>query len=199
MGNNKSLMDENMNRKIRILICDTVGKVAAVAFPESQRVASPIQCLSMAVSSVPDVIVIHFGRTSIQERMALVELAAALKRNRHTNESLVLALLKFKHRRLVEDLAGAAVDYLKIVGDAELGSEQLHDILKNLEPGDSPLQHLKVLCPFIHYSKIDSRHEMCVCGAYQDRMVLGGRRLRELCQTENHLHCEYYLNPRTAS
>jgi len=197
--NNTGLLDGRMERMPRILICDTVGKVAGVAFPDEQRVSSPIQCLSTALSSIPDFIVIHFGSASIQERTALVELAVALKQNCHTCESPVLALLKLKHRRLVEDLAGAGVNYLKIVGDVELSSKPLHDFLQNLGPGDSPLQHLRILCPFIHYSKTDSRHEMSVCGAYLDRMVLGGRRLRELCQTENHIHCEYYLNPRTTS
>ncbi|EPR44188.1 hypothetical protein dsmv_1138 [Desulfococcus multivorans DSM 2059] len=49
---------------------------------------------------------------------------------------------------------------------------------------------------FLHYNKIESRHELTVCGAYLDRMILGGHRLGEVCQTEKHLSCEYYLNPR---
>jgi hypothetical protein len=57
-------------------------------------------------------------------------------------------------------------------------------------------RYLAVLCPFLHYSRIDSQREMTVCGAYLDRLVLGGRWLREVCETEDHLHCEYFLNPR---
>jgi hypothetical protein len=30
-------------------------------------------------------------------------------------------------------------------------------------------------------------------------MVLGGKYLHEICQTEKHLQCEYFLNPRVRS
>jgi hypothetical protein len=76
-----------------------------------------------------------------------------------------------------------------------LESTQLQGIIEGLGPDDCLARHLAILCPFLYYREIDSQHEMTVCGAYLDRMVLGGRRLRELCQTEDHLHCEYFLNP----
>lgn len=199
MNKDQSQMVESMRRKLQFLICDTSGRVAEVASPDGKKVSSPIQCFNLAATSKPDLIVIHFGDTSIQERAALVELAGTLKQNRYTRKTPILALLTLKHRRLIEDLACAEIDYLKQLGAAKVDSKHIRDILQNLGSGDRPVRHLQVLCPFIHYRKIDSRHEMTVCGAYRDRMVLGGRRLREICQTENHHHCEYNLNPRTKS
>jgi hypothetical protein len=69
-------------------------------------------------------------------------------------------------------------------------------IIDELGPDDRLERHLPVLCSFLHYREIDAQHELTVCGAYRDRMVLGGFWLHEICETENHLHCEYYLNPR---
>ena len=40
----------------------------------------------------------------------------------------------------------------------------------------------------------DDQEELTVCGAYMNRMVLGGKRLHEVCETLNHLHCEYFIN-----
>ena len=60
-------------------------------------------------------------------------------------------------------------------------------------------RQLAALCAYLHYDIIDARREMKVCGAYLDRMVLGGLWLSEVCQTEGHLQCEYFLNPRLKS
>lgn len=75
----------------------------------------------------------------------------------------------------------------------------VHITTITLEPKDQVNLQLKRLCPYLHYSQIDSRNEMTVCGAYLDRMVLGGQRLHEICETQEHLQCEYSLNPRCSS
>lgn len=187
---------ETRSRDLKFLMCDTSGGIADSP-SEKEWVASPIQCLDKAVERKPKIIVVSFMRIAIRERDALVELSAALKRNSHTKLSTVLALLPSKHRKLIEDLKRAKVDWVQCIGDAKLDSSLVREIIENLGPGNRPNRHLETLCPFLHYNKIDSQHEMTVCGAYLDRMVLGGRRLHELCETEDHLHCEYYLNPRT--
>jgi hypothetical protein len=99
-----------------------------------------------------------------------------------------------------EALNHEGVDFVKyVVADTTLDSNKMRKIIDELGPNDRLERHLKVVCPFLHYNEIDSKHKMAVCGAYLDRMVLGGRRLHELCETEDHLHCEYYLNPRRKS
>jgi hypothetical protein len=183
---------------LRFLLCDTTGNVE-LSSPDGQWVSSPIQCLDKAVDRRPRIIVIRFGRMAIREREALVELSGVLKRNSHTRSCPVLALLHSKHRKLMEDLERAKVDHIRYVGDTRLDSIQVREIIEGLGPEDRLERHLEIVCPFLHYSKIDSQHEMAVCGAYLDRMVLGGRRLHELCETDDHLHCEYYLSPRPQS
>jgi hypothetical protein len=135
----------------------------------------------------------------IRERNTLVELSAALKRNSHTRKCPVLVLLHSRHRKLLEDLNRAGVDFAKYIEEIILDSNQMQKIIDGLGPDDRLERHLAVVCPFLHYSEIDSLNELTVCGAYLDRMVLGGRWLHEICETENHLHCEYYLNPRRKS
>jgi hypothetical protein len=118
-------------RYLKFLVCDTAGDVDDSP-SEEEWVASPIQFLDKAVERKPKVIVVSFIRISIRERGAFLKLSASQKRNSHTKQCAVLAILSSKHRKVIEEL---------------------------------------------------------------DRMVLGGRRLHELCETDDHLHCEYYQNP----
>jgi len=185
-------------RNLKFLVCDIAGGIADSPSKE-EWVASPIHCMDRAVEWKPKIILVSFMLISIREREALVELCAALKRNSHTKQCAVLALLCSKQRKLIEDLKRAKVDYVRYIGDARLDSSFVWEIIENLGPGDRLVRRLETLCPFLHYSQIDSQQEMTVCGAYLDRMVLGGRRLHELCETEVHPHCEYYQHPRRKS
>jgi len=162
-------------------------------------VSSPIQCLDKTVDEAPELIIICFGQISIKEREALVELCAALKRNRHTRHYPVVAMISGKQRILLESLNRAGVDFVRYIGEMTLDSMQLRKFIDNLGSDDRLERHLTALCPFLHYSEIDSRHELTMCGAYLDRMILGGRWLHDICETQSHLHCEYYLNPRIKS
>lgn len=181
------------------MLCDIGNNVDELSSSNEEWVSSAIQCLDRAVEWKPKVIVVSFGQISIQEREALVELSAALKRNSHTKQRTVLALLHSKHRKLIEDLERTKVDYVRHIGEIKLDSGLVREIVEDLGPEDRSESHLETLCHFLHYSKIDSHHEMTVCGAYLDRMVLGGRRLHELCETEDHFQCECYQHPRRKS
>lgn len=185
-----------MDGTLRFLLCDTTGNVGELSSPEYEWVPSPIQCLSRAVDAQPGITAVRIGRVPIREREALVELSAALKRNSHSRGCPVLVLLHSKHRRLIEDLNRVGVDFVKYIGEITLDSNTIRPIVEELGPDDRLERQLAVLCPFLHYRHIDSQHEMTVCGAYRDRMVLGGKRLHEICETRDHLACEYYLNPR---
>jgi hypothetical protein len=183
----------------RFLLCDTTGNVGEPSSSDEAYAVSPIQCLNKAVDLNPELIVVRFDDMRIRERESLVELCAALKHNRHTRNRSVLALLHSKHRKLIEDLNRAGVNFVKFIGQTYLDSNRMRKIIDALGPDDRVGRQLEIVCPFLHYSKIDSKHEMTVCGAYLDRLVLGGRRLQELCGTVDHLHCEYYQKPRGKS
>ena len=192
-------MDKHPAGSIGFLLCNTTGNVGELWSPEAEWVSSPIQCLEKAIDKKPGIIVIRFGKMPIREREALVELSAALKRNIHTQKCPVLALLHSKNRKLIEDLKQANVDYVRYIGNAELDSTRVRNIIDGLGTEDRLEKHLAILCPFLNYSKIDARHEITMCRAYLNRMVLGGHRRHDICETEVHFHCEYYLNPRLKS
>ncbi len=199
MGKDVASVDKRPVAPFRLLLCDTSGDVSESSAPDQEWIPTAIQCLDKAVEGKPEIIVVRVGRVPLAEREALLELCAVLKGNSHTRTCPILALLPSKHRKVLEDLWRVGVDFARFIGDAALDPLRIRDIIKELGPDDRLERHLAVLCPFLHYDVIDSEHEMTVCGAYLDRMVLGGRRLHEICETEDHLHCEYYLNPRLES
>jgi hypothetical protein len=185
-------------RNLLFLLCDPTGN-NDLSTPEEAWASSPIRCLDKAVDENPRIIVVRFAQVPVQERETLVELCAALKRNSHTRDYPVLALLRSRHRKLIEDLERAKLDYVCYVDDAGLESTRIREIIEGLGPENRAERQLARLCLYLHYDAIDARREIIVCGAYLDRMVLGGRWLHEVCETEKHLQCEYYLNPRNRS
>jgi hypothetical protein len=183
---------------LRYLLCDKSGPSESRS-AHGEMVRSPIQCLDKAVDERPGIIAVRFVELPIREREALVELCAALKRNSHTKKTPVTALLHAKHRKLMKDLERAGVDFVRFIGETDLSSTLMLEILDGLGPDDRIEGQLAVICPYLHYDPIDALHEMRVCGAYLDRMVLGGHWLHEVCETARHLQCEYFLHPRVKS
>ena len=191
--------DPGATSGLRLLLCDTTGKACGMSSSDEAWVSSPIQCFDKAVDMNPELIAVRFGQMPVGESGILVELITALKRNSHTRRRPVLALLHSKHRKLLEEIHLAGADFVRYVGETMLDPPRLNQIIDGLNPDDRLAAHLAVLCPFLHYNSMDSRHELIVCGAYLDRMVLGGDRLHQLCETEDHRQCEYFLNPRLNS
>ncbi|MFH1113512.1 MAG: hypothetical protein V1792_06290 [Pseudomonadota bacterium] len=191
-----STIEKEAHRDLRLLICDTACNVGETSSDDEEWISSPIRCLDRAVDSTPGIIAVRFGEVPIGKREALLELAFALKRNSHTRMHPVLALLDFKHRKLLEDLNRAGVEFAKYIGGITLESNRLRSIIDGLGPADYLAGVLETMCPFLHYNVIDSQQEMTVCGGYLDRLVLGGRWLHKTCETGDHVQCEHYLNPR---
>ncbi len=183
---------------LNLLWCDTACEVGLSASEEAWA-SSPVRCLAMAIEQRPRIIAVRFGNRSLRERAALVELCATIKRQRLTRASTVVALLGSRHRTLMESLQQAGVDYIRPVERLHPDSGGIRPILGGLGLEDRPQSLLAAMCPRLHYRPIDSRHELTVCGAYRDRMVLGGSRLRDLCHGANHRICEYFLDPRSAT
>lgn len=186
-------------RGVRLLFCDMTSSFGETSSPDEAWIHSPLQCLDKAVDGKPEIIVVRFGNISLQQREALLELCTILKRNSHTRNCIVIALLHSKHRTLLERLDRARVDYVRYVGESALESSFMAECTKELGPNDRLETHLFELCPFIHYSATDHEHEIPFCGAYLDRLVLGGHRLHQICHTADHHQCEYYRNPRSRS
>ena len=185
-------------KNLRYLLCDVSGRYE----PKLERkewVPSPTQCLDRAVEGKPGVIVVRFGPMPIQQRDALVDLCSVLKQNSRTRKPPLLALLHEKHRALIGDLKNAGVDFIKFIAEKPLTPFLMIKMIDRLSTEDRVDWHLTLLCPYLHYDALDACHEMTVCGAYLDRMVLGGKWLHKVCETEHHSTCKYFLNPRVKS
>jgi len=188
--------DVKTRKTLRYLLCDVSGRFE----PESEGeecVRSTTQCLDRAVEGSPGIIVVRFGPMLIQQRDALVKLCVALKGNTQTRKSPLLALFHEKHRGLIENLKRAGVDFVKFFAETHLTSSLMIQMIDGLSTDDRVERQLTMLCPYLHYDALDASREMTVCGAYLDRMVLGGEWLHEVCETEDHLSCKYFLNPRS--
>lgn len=179
----------------RYLLCDSSGEFELQS-EDGEMVRSPVLCMDRAVDGDPSIIAVRFPEMPIREREELVELCTVLKRNTRTRNRPLVALLPAKHRKLMEDLEQAAVDYVKFIGVTSVNSIALSEIAHALCQEDSVKRQLALMCPYLRYSPVDDRHEMSVCGGYLERMALGGRRLREVCETESHFRCEYFLGPK---
>jgi len=161
--------------------------------------SSPVVCLAKAIDDKPSIIVIHFPEGAIEEREVLVELCDVLKRTSPTRDKPLLALLPTRHRKLLEKLDQARVDYVKFITAMPLDLPHMTGMIESLGPGDLLKRQLERVCPFIHYSPIDTEREIIICGAYLDRLVLGSKCLHAICESETHLRCEYFRNPKVSS
>ncbi len=180
--------------EMRFLVCNISDDNPVPVSSNEKWVNSPVKCLDCAVEWEPQIIVISFINISIAEREALIELCAMLKRNSLTENCIVAALLSSRHRRVVSDLVFSKIDHISYLKMAKPDSTLMLEVIRTIKESDTPVRQLKMLCPFLKYISIDSRHEMTVCGAWHDRMVLGGKRLLDLCETENHMNCEYFFH-----
>ena len=183
----------------RFLLLDPDGADENFVSTEGERVGSRLSCLSRAMGEQPEIIVIRMGKGSLHMHEEIVELCTVLKRNSHTNSIPILVLLHSKHRKLLEKLNQAGVEVIKYCDDTPLNPEKTRRLIEKFQPEDLLPFQLERLCPFLNYEKIDTWREMTVCGAYLNRMVLGGQRLRDICHTTDHHHCIYFRHPRDES
>lgn len=185
----------------KILICEFDKRVEIVKHERVTVAANALSCLNEATIADYDLVVFDFlvGLNSLV-RSEIIELCRCLKSNPLTRETPLFASIDRWHRKLAEQMKEAGLDYMglrkysrKIV---PLYISELIHINKISVCIDSVISRL---CPFLNYEGIDESSELTVCGAWRNRMVLGGKRLQDLCETENHLHCDYFLNPVTES
>jgi hypothetical protein len=160
--------------------------------------SSPMGCLDMAVSKRYAGIIIYFSARKIRARDALIELCADLTTLALTRATPKCVSLDCRHRALFLKLQEAGIENVEIRLPAEVVDPW--KMWAGLMAHESSLRidlHVSRLCPFLRYRPISDQSELVTCGAYSNRMVLGGSRLREVCQAETYLSCGFYMNPRT--
>jgi hypothetical protein len=182
-----------------ILVCQFPQALALEGPTNDLTMArSPMACMDAAVTKKYAGILIYFAARKIKARDALVELCTDLNDIPITCSTRKCVSLLCCNRNLMVKLKKSGVEYVDIRLPTE--SADPWSMWERLNALESSLRidfHLSRLCPFLRYKPISDQNEMITCAAYRNRMVLGGRRLRDVCQSEAYLQCEFYLNPRT--
>lgn len=109
----------------------------------------------------------------------------------------LLCLLPSKHRKLLEHLQNAGVEYAMFhdLRDPNL-KNHVETLLVDSSEECKIERILSDICPHINHFPISEHKEILYCGAYRNRLVLGSYRLRHLCETSNHKICEYFKCPK---
>jgi len=197
-GSTKNNPGEGQRETDKYLILDLSGAAGRKCTGE-ERVFTTARCLERAAEGGMRIVVILFDNNSSTRRNNLVEFVSILKRNIKTAGLTVVAVLPSPHRVMIEALQRMGTDFVLILPNSATNSFCIGASLNKLSPQDRPESHLKEICPNLNYNAIDSQREIMLCGAYRNRMVLGGSRLHKTCETTAHLGCEYYLNPRPSA
>lgn len=163
--------------------------------PDENRVSNPLICLDRAGRGNGNIVVVNFCDIAAGQYTSFVEFISIMK-NGPASDHPIVALLRLRHRVLLDALATAGADFALMLGERAPDSQYLQNALRTLGPEDRIEHHLNHICPHINYSMIDSRLELVLCGAYLNRMVLGESRVHATCATKAYRSCEYYLNPR---
>lgn len=162
---------------------------------ETQIVQTPMECFSRAVSGRTELIAIVFSARNRSARHGVLELCRCLKHNPLTREIPVVVLMETVHREMMVKLQETGVTLFKnYKADITIDLNRIRDLVKRGDPSMAIRETIKKLCPALNRIGSDDQEELTVCGAYMNRMVLGGKRLHEVCETLNHLHCEYFIN-----
>jgi hypothetical protein len=162
---------------------------------ETQIVRNPMECLSRAVSGQTELIAIIFSARNISARYGVLELCRCLKNNSLSREIPVVVLMETIHREMMVKLQETGVTLFKnYKAGITIDLNRIKDLARGGDPSMDIRGTIKKLCPALNHTGIDGQEELTVCGAYMNRMVLGGKRLHEVCETLNHLHCEYFIN-----
>jgi len=189
-------MTDELGTTQRYIVCDALSGAGT---DQKGLCRSPLICLERAIENVPDMILIRFPEPVDPIHEIYVELCEVLKRNRRTRRCTVTALIPRKDRFLIDRLHSAGVDYAATPPCGEMDDGKMLAFLNSLDERHRVHYWRETLCPYLSSVALDESRTMIVCGAYQNRMVLGGRRLHELCETENHIGCEYFQTPRIGS
>ncbi len=184
-----------------ILVCQFPQAPALEGSTNGLTIArSPMACMDAAVTKKYAGILIYFAARKIKARDTLVELCSDLNNIPITCSTRKCVSLLCRNRDLLVKLKESGLEYVDVRLPTESADpwrmwERLNALASSLRID----AHLSRLCPFLRYKPISDQNEMITCAAYRNRMVLGGQRLRDVCQAEAYLQCEFYLNPRTTT
>lgn len=182
--------------KAKSLVCRLDERVEIVKSPGVTVTHSPISCLNAATTTPYGLIVLDFSIRAIRARSEIIELCACLKINPSTGKIPLFASIDHWHRELAGRLKEVGLNFMDVRRPQnQINPEHISDLILKTGISVHIDRVMSRLCPFLNYSPVDGCSELITCGAWHNRMVLGGKWLHDVCETDNHLHCEYFLNP----
>jgi len=185
------------SNKEKTLVCQLDARAENVKSEGVTLTHSAVSCLNEATMKAYGLIILCFSTRSIRARSEIFELCNRLKHNSLTCKAPIFALIDRWHRAVVWRLKEAGLDFIDVrQSPNRIDSEYISNCILNTAVSNQIDQVMLRLCPFLNYKPLNGRSELITCGAWRDRMVLGGKRLHEVCESENHLYCEYFQNPR---
>ena len=188
------------SNKAKILVCQLDERAEIVKSDGMTVTYSPVSCLNAATMKAYGLIILCFSTRSIRAHHGIIELCRCLKSNSLTHKTPLFASIDRWHRAVAGQLNEAGLDFMGVRQfQNRIDPEHIADRILKTEISVHINQIMSRLCPFLNYTPLNGRCELITCGAWRNRMVLGGKRLHEVCEAENHLHCEYFLNPRPKS
>ena len=180
-----------------ILVCQLLEGLEIVKSEETTLTRIRLACLGEATARAFGLIMICFSTRYISDRGGIVELCTCLKNHPLTKKTPLVATMDDRHRDMVLQMQNAGVDFVEIRRpDSVIYPEHILTLVRNGGTLIRTDRVLSRLCPFLNYTPIDDRSELITCSAYRNHIVLGGRRLHEVCETAGQLHCEHFLHPR---
>jgi hypothetical protein len=156
--------------------------------------ASALECLHRATSGQVRGVVADLRGLDLEQMRSSLELCRLLGENPHTRGLPRAALLPEVLREVLEELDRSGVDAAHLAGAAPA---------PGLDPGvrdaafagPRPADLLRTTCPFFD-SRPAGKGWLHCCGAYRDRLVLGGRRMAVYCLGDGFRDCPYFNSPR---
>lgn len=177
------------------LLCQIEGKPFKKRPREALITHTPLACLNEATQREFALIVIQTANRPISSRDQVFELCRCLKTNPLTEKTPIVVSLDKVHREIAYRMKQTGVRFMNISQASEpMNFGRLISAVNQLDARIRTDGILGQLCPFLHYRAIDDQSELITCHACRNRMVLGGRRLHEICESTDHRYCEHYLH-----
>jgi len=183
-----------------ILVHQFLEKPEIVKSEEAVVTRTPLACLNEATGGDYGLIVVSFSTRPVSARDETIELCKYLKNNSLATRTPLVVSMEAPHRGIAVALKNSGVGLLEVRStEAPVDPELLKGLIHSGDASISIDRVLTRMCPFLNYNPVDGQRELITCRAYGNRMVLGGRRLHEVCETRDYSHCDTFLHPRGGS
>jgi hypothetical protein len=183
-----------------ILVCNLTQKLHVAEGPGVTLTKTPLSCLNLATQNAFSLFMMFFCPWTGSDSSRLVELCGCLKSNRLIRKTPVLVIVTSWDRGLIERLCAVKVDWIHGAGPTDPQDPMAYQSALGVPGGISEAGTvLSRLCPFLNHDSVEDGVRLITCGAWRNRMVLGGDRLRKVCETFSHRDCAFFLDPRCSS